>query len=62
MSNPVARHTIAYRVSSNGDTSPTDDTRPFIYDDDVDMGPFEMTLVECRESPKGIAKFIAQDA
>ena len=30
--------------------------------DGVDMGPSKMTLVECRESVKGIAKFIAQDA
>ena len=26
------------------------------------MGPSKMTLVECRESLKGIANFIAQDA
>ena len=31
-------------------------------DDGVDMGPSKMTLVECRESLKGIANFIAQDA
>ena len=31
-------------------------------DDDVDMEPSNMTLVECRVSPKGNAKFIAQDA
>ena len=31
-------------------------------DDAVDMGPSKMTLVECRESLTGIAKFIAQDA
>ena len=31
-------------------------------DDGVDMGPSKMTLVECRESLKGIAIFIAQDA
>ena len=31
-------------------------------DDGVDIGPSEMTLVECRESQKGIANFIAQDA
>ena len=30
------------------------------YDDGVDMGPSMMTLVECRESLKGIANFIAQ--
>ena len=30
-------------------------------DDGVDMGPPKMTLVECRESLKGIANFIAQD-
>ena len=30
-------------------------------DDGIDMGPFKMTLVECRESLKGIANFIAQD-
>ena len=30
-------------------------------DDDVDMEPSKMTLVECRESLKGIAHFIAQD-
>ena len=30
-------------------------------DDDGD-GPSKMTLVECRESLKGIANFIAQDA
>ena len=27
-----------------------------------DMGPSKMTLVECRESLKGITNFIAQDA
>ena len=27
-------------------------------DDDVDIGPPKMTLVECRESLTGIAKFI----
>ena len=27
----------------------------------VDIGPSKMTLVECRESLKGIANFIAQD-
>ena len=31
-------------------------------DDGVDIGPSKMTLEECRESPKGIANFIAQDA
>ena len=31
-------------------------------DDGVDIGPSKMTLEECRESLKGIAKFIAQDA
>ena len=31
-------------------------------DDGVDMGPSKMTLVECRESLKGIANVIAQDA
>ena len=31
-------------------------------DNGVDMGPSKMTLVECRESLKGIANFIAQDA
>ena len=31
-------------------------------DDDGDMGPSKTTLVECRESFKGIANFIAQDA
>ena len=31
-------------------------------DDGVDIGPSKMTLVECRESLKGIANFIAQDA
>ena len=31
-------------------------------DDGVDMGPSKMTLVECRESLKGIANSIAQDA
>ena len=31
-------------------------------DDGVDMGPSKMTLVECRESWKGIANSIAQDA
>ena len=31
-------------------------------DDDVDMGPSKMTLVECRESLKGIANFVAQNA
>ena len=31
-------------------------------DDGVDIGPPKMTLVECRESLKGIASFIAQDA
>ena len=31
-------------------------------DDGVDMGPSKMTLVKCRESLKGIAKLIAQDA
>ena len=30
--------------------------------DGVDMGPSKMILVECRESLKGIAKFIAQDS
>ena len=30
-------------------------------DDGVDIGPSKMTLVECRESLKGIANFIAQD-
>ena len=29
-------------------------------DDGVDMGPSKMTLVECRESLKSIANFIAQ--
>ena len=28
----------------------------------VDMGPPKMTLVECRESLKGIANFVAQNA
>ena len=31
-------------------------------DDGVDMGPSKITLVECRESLKDIANFIAQDA
>ena len=31
-------------------------------DDGVDIGPSKMTLEECRESLKGIANFIAQDA
>ena len=31
-------------------------------DDGVDMGPSKMTPVECKESLKGIANFIAQDA
>ena len=31
-------------------------------DDGVDMGPFKMTLVECMESLKGIANFIARYA
>ena len=31
-------------------------------DDGVDIGPSKMTLVECRESLKSIANFIAQDA
>ena len=31
-------------------------------DDGVDMGPPKMTLVECRESLKGIANFVAQNA
>ena len=31
-------------------------------DDGVDIGPSKMTLVECRESLKGIANFIGQDA
>ena len=31
-------------------------------DDGVDMVSSKMTLVECRESLKGIAHFIAQDA
>ena len=31
-------------------------------DDGVDIGPSKMTLVECGESLKGIANFIAQDA
>ena len=31
-------------------------------DDGVDMGPSKMSLEECRESLKGIANFIAQDA
>ena len=31
-------------------------------DDDVDMKPQKMTLVGCRESFKGVANFIAQDA
>ena len=31
-------------------------------DDGVDMGPPKMTLVECRESLKGIANFVAQSA
>ena len=31
-------------------------------DDGVDMGPPKMTLVECKESLKGIANFIAQNA
>ena len=31
-------------------------------DDGVEMGPSKMTLVECRESLKGIPNFIAQDA
>ena len=30
-------------------------------DDGVDIGPSKMTLVECRESLKGISNFIAQD-
>ena len=30
--------------------------------DGVDIGPSKMTHVECRESLKGIANFIAQDA
>ena len=30
-------------------------------DDGVDIGPSKMTIVECRESLKGIANFIAQD-
>ena len=29
-------------------------------DDDVDMEPYKMTLVECRESHEGIAYFIAR--
>ena len=33
-----------------------------IDDDDVDMEPSKMALVECRESLKGIANFIAEDA
>ena len=32
------------------------------YDDGVNMGPSKMTLVECMESLKDIANFIAQDA
>ena len=31
-------------------------------DDGVDMGPPKMTLVECRESLKGMANFVAQNA
>ena len=31
-------------------------------DDGVDVGPSKMPLVECRESLKGIANFIAPDA
>ena len=31
-------------------------------DDGVDMGPPKMTLVEYRESLKGIANFVAQNA
>ena len=31
-------------------------------DDGVDIGPPKMTLVECRESLKGIANFVAQNA
>ena len=31
-------------------------------DDGVDMGPPKMTLVECRESLKGNANFVAQNA
>ena len=31
-------------------------------DDDVDMIPYKMTLVECRKSLKGIANSIGQDA
>ena len=31
-------------------------------DDGVDMGPPKMTLVECRESLKGFANFVAQNA
>ena len=31
-------------------------------DDDVYMGPSKMTLVECRESLKGVANFIVQDS
>ena len=31
-------------------------------DDGVDMGPSKMPPVECRESLKGIANFIAQGA
>ena len=31
-------------------------------DDDVDMEPSKMTLVECRESLKGVANFIPQDS
>ena len=30
-------------------------------DDGVDIGPSKITLVECRESLKGISNFIAQD-
>ena len=30
-------------------------------DDGVDIGPPKMTLVECRESLKGIANFVAQN-
>ena len=38
------------------------DVEPIEGDDDgVDMGPPKMTLVECRESLKGIANFVAQN-
>ena len=37
---------------------------PYIESDDdgVDVGPSKMNFIECRESLKGIANFIAQDA